>query len=121
MVLLQALLDCLEQERQALIQAREEAILELAKTKETILAQLQHLRAGQPQATAAGEAGHRETIRGLQRQALAANQRNRAIIEASLEVIQDFLAQLQPPGPGTYQAAGKLGLGSGAALFRRQA
>lgn len=109
------LLHCLEEEWEALRQSREEAILTLAARKEEILTQLVKVGPSQP-----GESPD-EVLAALQRQTLAAQNRNRRIIIAAMEVIQDFLSRLQPETPGTYLAAGKVGSTSGASYFRRRA
>ena len=116
------LLECLEQETQALTRAQEEAILNLATNKEAILKRLlevkqeRHAESGPlPPDADAGQ------LSQLKEQVAGANERNRQIITASLEVIQDFLALFQPPGPGTYRPEGQMQNGSGMALFHRQA
>jgi hypothetical protein len=48
------------------------------------------------------------------------NLRNREIISASLEVIQEFINQFHPPGPGVYRPEGHVDPGSGRTLFHRQ-
>jgi len=120
--LYQDLLECLEQEAQALGAAQEETILSLAATKENILERLlgaqkareEHLP--DPESNAA-----LKDLARLQRQVAIRNLRNREIIAASLEVIQEFINQFLPPGPGLYKSEGKVDPGSGRTLFHRQA
>ena len=121
--LYQELLECLEQEAQALAAAQEETILSLAASKEEILERLlgvKKARAEYPP-PAAGEAAMQQDLARLQRQVATRNLRNREIISASLEVIQEFISQFLPPGPGLYRAEGRVDPGSGRTLFHRQA
>ena len=120
--LYQELLDCLEQEHRALREGREEEILSLAAAKEDILERLLKVRRArddkdwrEPQ----GEAAAR--LAQLKGQVRAAAARNRQVITASLELIQDFLGLLQPPGPGTYCPEGQMEPGGGGVLFHRSA
>ena len=120
--LYQELLECLEQEAQALAAAQEETILSLAASKEEILERLlgaKKAREDHPPG-AENNAGLQNLAR-LQRQVAARNLRNREIISASLEVIQEFIYQFHPPGPGLYRPEGQVETGSGRTLFHRQA
>ena len=120
--LYQELLECLEQEAQALATAQEETILSLASSKEEILARLlgaKKAREDNPTPSEM-EPGLPDLAR-LQRRVAALNLRNREIIAASLEVIQEFINQFIPPGPGLYQQEGQVEAGSGRTLFHRQA
>ncbi len=122
MCLYEELLDCLEKETQALLNAREEDILAAAARKELLLDRLLQMKRAQGdglQTTATGR--HKEQLMHLQGQVAAANARNREIVVTSLEVIQEFLAQFQPPGPGLYQPAGQAKSIQEGALFQRQA
>jgi flagellar biosynthesis/type III secretory pathway chaperone len=121
--LYQELLDCLEQEAQALAAAQEETILSLAASKEEILARLLQVKKARtelPEPTA-NEMPLQDDLARLQRQVASRNLRNREIISASLEVIQDYLSQFLPPGPGLYRQEGRVDPGSGRTLFHRQA
>lgn len=120
--LYQELLACLEQEAQALASAQEENILSLAMTKEGILEQLLAAKKAREENSAATgkDAGLAELTR-LQRQVVTKNVRNREIIFASLEVIQEYINQFIPPGPGLYRLEGRVEKGSGRTLFHRQA
>lgn len=116
------LLDCLEQEAQALAKTQEETILTLANNKEAILRKLLQLKADQPEELQPpAEAAGAEELSQLKLRVASANDRNRRIIAASLEVIQEFLGQFQPPGPGIYRAEGQMQPGSGMTLFHRRA
>jgi hypothetical protein len=121
MRLYQELLDCLEEEAQALMTARQEAILAAAARKESLLDRLLEMKRsldeGSP-ATAADRTSRR--LGHLQRRVAAANARNREIVVNTLEVIQEFLAQFQPPGPGLYRPGGETKPVSESALFKRQ-
>ncbi len=120
--LYQELLECLEQEAQALAAAQEETILSLARAKEDILERLlgvKKARLEQP-APAASEILQKD-LAHLERKVATLNLRNREIISASLEVIQDFISQFLPSGPGLYRPEGRVEKGSGRALFHRQA
>jgi flagellar biosynthesis/type III secretory pathway chaperone len=120
--LYQELLECLEQEAQALAAAQEETILTLAKSKEEVLERLLGVKKAREENPPGAERnpGLQELAR-LRRQVAARNLRNREIIAASLEVIQEFLSQFYPPGPGLYRPGGKVAPGSGRTLFHRQA
>ncbi|MFZ5453224.1 MAG: hypothetical protein ACOZF2_15300 [Thermodesulfobacteriota bacterium] len=119
--LYQELLECLEQEAQALAATQEETILGLAAFKEEILGQLLEVKkARKERATGTESIAGLEDLAQLQRQVAARNLRNKEIITASLEVIQDYLCQFLPPGPGLYQHEGHLEAGSGRTLFHRQ-
>jgi len=78
-------------------------------------------RTEEPPAPAASAAALEKDLGRLQRQVASLNLRNREIITASLEVIQDFIGQFLPPGPGLYRAEGRVDPGSGRTLFHRQA
>ncbi len=108
------LLACLEHEEQALKAAREPEILAAAREQEAILAQLAALP---PQEGPREDAA---ALADLKRRVGAQLARNRAIITAALEVIQDFLDLLAPPGPGLYQQAGRLQAGPGNCILHRQ-
>jgi len=115
------LLECLEQEALALAAAQEENILSLTMAKEGILKQLLTAKKAREESSPdPGDANLAELAR-LQRQAAARNARNREIISASLEVIQEYLNQFIPPGPGLYRLEGRVEKGSGRTLFHRQA
>jgi flagellar biosynthesis/type III secretory pathway chaperone len=120
--LYQELLDCLEAETQALVNAQEEFILAAAARKELLLDRLLKMReaqAGEPEALGAHD--DMERLTSLHRQVAAINARNRDIAAASLEVIQEFLAQFQPTDPGVYRPGGQAISMPEAALFQRQA
>lgn len=121
--LYQELLECLEQEAQALAAAQEETILSLAASKEEILERLLKVKKARAELPAPGadEAALQKDLARLQRQVATRNLRNREIITASLEVIQDFIGQFLPPGPGLYRQEGRVEAGSGRTLFHRQA
>ncbi len=116
--LYEELLDCLEEESQALVKGREEAILAVAGRKEALLERLLELK-GMPQANLTPEDKKRREH--LKRRAAAANARNREIAAAFLEVIQEFLALFQPPDPGLYQPAKPRKSIREGALFERRA
>ncbi|MDD2902030.1 MAG: hypothetical protein PHU44_06310 [Syntrophales bacterium] len=119
--LYQELLECLEQEAQALAATQEETILGLAVFKEEILEQLLEVKkAREERSTGTESVSGLEDLAQLQRQVAARNLRNREIISASLEVIQEYLGQFLPPGPGLYQHEGQMEAGSGRTLFHRQ-
>jgi len=116
------LLECLEQEAQALATAQEETILSLAASKKEILERLLGVRkAREENPLAAGKDADLDDLARLQRQVAVRNLRNREIIAASLEVIQEFINQFLPPGPGVYRQQGQVEAGSGRTLFHRQA
>jgi flagellar biosynthesis/type III secretory pathway chaperone len=120
--LYEELLTCLEGESQALVNACAEAILAAVSWKEILLdrlLQLKRTQGGGPENPASAE--DLADLAALQRQVAAANARNREIAAASLEVIQGFLAQFQPPDPGLYQPAGQAKAIPDGALFQRQA
>jgi flagellar biosynthesis/type III secretory pathway chaperone len=122
MQLYEELLDCLEEEVQALMSAREEAILAAAARKEALLDRLLEIKRSLdegPPANAAPRTGRR--LAHLQRRVAAANARNREIVVNTLEMIQEFLAQFQPPGPGLYRPGGETKPVPESALFKRQA
>ena len=117
------LLECLEQEAQALAAVQEETILSLAASKEEILERLLSIKKARAEhpAPAANAPAQEKELGRLQRQVASLNLRNREIITASLEVIQDFIGQFFPPGPGLYLPEGRVEPGSGRTLFHRQA
>jgi flagellar biosynthesis/type III secretory pathway chaperone len=120
--LYQELLECLEQEAQALGTAQDETILGLAAFKEEILGQLLEVQKAREEKSFGAESkAGLEDLAQLQRQVAARNLRNREIISASLEVIQEFINQFLPPGPGLYLQEGQVEAGSGRTLFHRQA
>jgi flagellar biosynthesis/type III secretory pathway chaperone len=114
--LYEALLRCLEDEWQALVATREEAILALAAEKEQILQKLIGLNRDRDTATPEAEPSGR-----LKRQVAQAQARNHRLITSALETIQDFLGLLQAAPPGIYQAAGKVEASPGSSFFHRQA
>jgi len=119
--LYQELLECLEQEAQALTAAQEETILGLAAYKEELLGQLMGAKnAREELPSAVGNEAALQELASLQRQVAARNLRNREIISASLEVIQEYINQFHPPGPGLYRPEGQMDPGSGRTLFHRQ-
>lgn len=115
------LLECLDQEARALASAQEETILSLATAKEEILQRLLDAQKAREERSAEGGAADLAELARLQRQVAAGNARNREIIAASLEVIQEYLNQFIPPGPGLYRIEGRVEKGSGRTLFHRQA
>jgi flagellar biosynthesis/type III secretory pathway chaperone len=119
MLLHQQLLECLEQERLALAAADEEAIISLAAVKGNLLEQLQHLAQEKLEGPAAPE--DEALLASLKRRLAAAHRRNHALIGASLEVIQDFLKQLQPREAGIYGPPAPARGASPLPLFQRQA
>jgi flagellar biosynthesis/type III secretory pathway chaperone len=121
--LYQELLECLEREAQALAAAQEETILSLAVSKEEILERLLGVKKARTEhpPRGASEAALQQELERLQRQVASRNLRNREIIFASLEVIQEFTSQFLPPGPGLYRAEGRVETGPGRTLFHRQA
>ena len=120
--LYQELLECLDQEAQALGTAQDETILGLAAFKEEILRQLLEVKkAREEQSLEAENNAGLENLAHLQRQVAVRNLRNREIIAASLEVIQEYISQFLPPGPGLYRQEGQMDAGCGRTLFHRQA
>ncbi|MHB8066770.1 MAG: flagellar export chaperone FlgN [Desulfobaccales bacterium] len=120
--LYQELLVCLEQEAQALGAAQEETILSLAVSKEDILERLLGVKKARAEEPAApGSQTLQKDLARLERKVATLNLRNREIISASLEVIDEFISQFHPPGPGLYRPEGRVEQGSGRALFHRQA
>lgn len=116
--LYQRLLDCLEEEWLALIHAREEIILTLAARKEEILRLLSHRH---PHSPSPAEETRTQKLLQLQQQVAHAQARNLRLTNAALEVIQDFLDQLNGGPPGLYQGAGKMETPPGTSFFHRQA
>ncbi len=113
------LLECLEEEWQALISSKEEAILALAGRKVEILEHLTlaHPKERQEDLASPGD----ESLYLLKRQAATAQARNHRLIGAALEAIQDFLTHLNLAPPGTYQSAGKVENPQAPSFFHRQA
>jgi flagellar biosynthesis/type III secretory pathway chaperone len=109
------LLQCLEEEWQALKASREDELLTLALRKEEILRQLLDLTSLPENLPPEAE------VSLLKRRVAVAQERNRRLILAALEVIQEYLGRLRPEPPGTYLPAGKVAGASGASFFRRQA
>jgi flagellar biosynthesis/type III secretory pathway chaperone len=116
--LYEELLECLDQEWQALVNSQEEAILALAVRKEQILGEI--LRVRDQKTPDPGGPEHEFLVR-LKRQAATAQARNHRLIEAALETIQDFLGYLKSAPPGIYQSAGKVENIPGNSFFHRQA
>jgi|UniRef100_A0A7C3WIL7 flagellar biosynthesis/type III secretory pathway chaperone len=102
LTLYEELIDCLEEEAQALVNARAEAILAVAARKELLVDRLLELKRLQEKVPRPAPP---EKLANLQRRVAAANARNRQIAAASLEVVQEFLARFQPPDPGLYHPA----------------
>ncbi len=111
------LLECLEQEWQALIKSQEDAILALAARKEQILVEILRLR-DQKTPTSAGP--DQELLRHLKRQAATLQARNHRLIATALETLQDVLGYLQSAPPGIYHSAGKIEATPGSSFFHRQ-
>jgi hypothetical protein len=116
--LYQDLLDCLENEWQALVNSQEDAILTQAAQKEQILAAIAH---ASREALTIPEDQENELLNRLRNRAAAAQARNHRLIAAALETIQDFLGYLQSAPPGIYHAAGKVENAPGSSFFHRQA
>ncbi len=116
--LYEELLECLEQEWQALINSKEDAILALAARKEQILGELLRVR-GQKIPNPKGQ--EQKLLSRLKQQAAATQARNHRLIVAALETIQDFLGYLQSAPPGIYHSAGKVEATPGNSFFHRQA
>jgi hypothetical protein len=116
--LYEELLECLEQEWQALINSREEAILSLAAWKEQILGEI--LRVRDQKTPGPGGPDH-ELIGSLKRQAATIQARNHRLIVTALETIQDFIGSLRSAPPGIYHSAGKVEATPGNSFFHRQA
>ena len=113
------LLECLEEEWQALISSKEEAILALAGRKLEIL---ERLTLANPKERQEGpESPADEPLYLLKRRAATAQDRNHRLIGAALEAIQDFLTHLNFAPPGTYQSAGKVANPQATSFFHRQA
>ncbi len=116
--LYEELLECLEQEWQALIKSQEDAILALAARKEQILGEILRVK---DQKTPDPEGAEEELLNRLKRQAATAQARNHRLIATALETIQEFLGYLQSPPPGIYHSAGKVETAPGNSFFHRQA
>jgi flagellar biosynthesis/type III secretory pathway chaperone len=112
------LLECLEQEWQALINSQEDDILALAVQKEQILGEI--LRVRDQKTPDPGEPDH-ELLSRLKQQAATTQACNHRLIVTALETIQDFLGLLQSAPPGIYHAAGKVETTPGNSFFHRQA
>jgi flagellar biosynthesis/type III secretory pathway chaperone len=116
--LYEELLECLEQEWQALVNSQEDAILTMAARKEQILGEILRVR---DQNTPIPGGPDQELLGRLKRQAAAIQARNHRLIATALETIQDFLGFLQAGPPGIYHAAGKVETTPGNSFFHRQA
>ena len=112
------LLECLQNEWQALVNSREDAILALAAEKERILEKIIDLNRSRDIPDPGGET---EALRRLKRQVAEAQARNHRLITTTLETIQEFLGCLKSAPPGTYHAAGKVETTPGSSFFHRQA
>lgn len=115
-MILKELLACLTREEQALMEAAEAEILGAAREKAEILARLAAL-----QETGGHPAAETVVSPELRRRVAAQVRRNRAIIDAALETIRDFLHLLAPPEPGVYQHQGHLKPPGGGGLVQRRA
>ena len=113
------LLDCFEEEWQALVKSQEDTILALAAQKERILEKIAALNPGQGISDPGGQES--ELLYRLKHQAATAQARNHRLIAAALETIQDFFGDLQCGPPGTYHSAGKVETTPGGSFFHRQA
>ncbi|MEJ5329299.1 MAG: hypothetical protein WHT07_04020 [Desulfobaccales bacterium] len=114
------LLTCLKREEEALRTAEEAEILAVARDKDDLLARLSAWQA-RSEGALQGEGSVAQAIpEGLRRRLAAQAARNRALLQAALEAIQDFLHLLMPSGPGTYEAEGRLRPGAGGSLVHRQ-
>ncbi len=116
--LYEELIECLEQEWQALIKSQEDAILALASRKEQILGEILRVR---DQQKPTPEGPDQKILGRLKRQAAAIQARNHRLIATALETIQDFLGYLQSAPPGIYHSAGKVETTPGNSFFHRQA
>jgi hypothetical protein len=116
--LYEELLECLEQEWQALVNTQEEAILALAARKEQILGEILRVKA---QNIPNPESQEPEFLNRLKRQVSTTQARNHRLIVAALETIQDFLGNLHSAAPGIYHSAGKVENTPGNSFFHRQA
>lgn len=120
--LYQELLDCLDAETQALVSGQEELIMAAVGRKELLLdrlLQVQQAHAGGPEPPAPVEEGKR--LAALQEQVAVINGRNRELAAASLEVVQEFLAQFRSADAGVYRPGGQAKPVPEATLFQRQA
>jgi len=113
------LLECLEEEWQALVSSQEEAILALAGRKEELLERL--VLASPGERTEGPNSPEDPALHLLKRQAAAAQARNHRLIVAALEAIQDFLTYLHLAPRGTYQSAGKVEKSQSSSFLHRQA
>jgi len=117
--LYQRLLNCLEEEWRALISSQEDAILAMAASKEEILKALSQFHPVGSEPDLGG--GANKLLHQLKAQVAAAQVRNHRLIAAALEVIQDFLGQLNSAPPNVYQCAGKVETVPGTSSFHRRA
>lgn len=114
------LLACLKREEEALRTAEEAEILAVARDKDDLLARLSAWQA-RGEGELQGEGSVAPAIpEDLRRRLATQAARNRALLQAALEAVQDFLHLLKPPGPGTYEAEGRLTTGHGGSLVHRQ-
>jgi flagellar biosynthesis/type III secretory pathway chaperone len=116
--LYEELLECLEQEWQALVNAQEDAILALAAQKEQILGKILRLK-GQNLPNPRGQ--DQKLLNRLKHRVATTQARNHRLIAVALETIQDFFGQLQSAPPGIYHSAGKVESTPGNSFFHRQA
>jgi flagellar biosynthesis/type III secretory pathway chaperone len=112
------LLECLQNEWQALVNSKEDAILALAAEKEHILEKIIDFTRSQGIPDPGSEA---EALRRLKQQVAEAQARNHRLITTTLETIQEFLGCLKSAPPGTYHAAGKVETIPASSFFHRQA
>ncbi len=121
MNLYQELLDCLEEESQALISARQEAILAVAEKKEELLDRLLWIKQDREKEAQVAAGLPRQRLVSLQSRVAAANARNREIAATSLKLVQEFLALFLPPDPGLYRPAGQAKPLQEGVFFQRRA
>ncbi|MCL6621440.1 MAG: flagellar protein FlgN [Syntrophobacterales bacterium] len=114
------LLAVLTREEEALRTAEEAEILATAREKEEILTRLAAWQP--PPGSPPEEASVAPALPAdLKRRVALQAARNRALLEAALEAIQEFLQLLSPPGPGLYAPEGRLYPRGGGSLVHRQA
>ncbi len=113
------LLLCLEREEEALRTAAEAEILAAARDQEALLTRLAAWQPP-PEGGYGGGTAAQAIPAGLRRRLAVQAARNRALLEAALETIQDFLHLLAAPGPGTYEPQGRLTTGGGGSLVHRR-
>jgi flagellar biosynthesis/type III secretory pathway chaperone len=118
--LMRRLLAVLTREEEALRTAEEAAILAAAREKEEILTRLAAWHS-QPESSSTEVSVAPALPADLKRRVALQAARNRALLEAALEAIQEFLQLLSPPGPGLYAPEGRLQPGGGGSLVHRQA